>query len=97
MTPQHHTGSAIPHFPENPPPPAHVMLRHKGAPICFPQANTPQVFDDAVFNTDLDGGLDAEPPTLETPADTPPVGMAACNSRVRKPPEIYSKHARKQV
>ncbi len=30
-----------------------------------------EVFDDAVFDTDLDGGLDAEPPTLETPADTP--------------------------
>ena len=52
-----------------------------------PQANTPQVFDDAVFDTDLDGGIDAEPPTLETPADTPPVGMAARNARVRKPPE----------
>ncbi len=54
-----------------------------------PQANTPQVFDDAVVDTDLDGGLDTEPPTLETPADTPPVGMAARNSRVRKPPEKF--------
>ena len=34
MTPQHHTGSAIPLFPWNSPPPAHVMVRHKGAPIC---------------------------------------------------------------
>jgi hypothetical protein len=25
MTPQHHTGSAIPHFPYNSPPPAHVI------------------------------------------------------------------------
>jgi len=74
-----------------------VLHEPRGVDMGVPQANTPQVFDDAVFDTDLDGGLDAEPPTLETPADTPPVGMAACNSRVRKPPEIYSKHARKQV
>ena len=33
MTPQHHTGSAIPHFPYNSPPPEHV-LQHKDAPIC---------------------------------------------------------------
>ena len=33
MTPQHHTGSAIPHFPSNSPPPAHV-IRHKCIPIC---------------------------------------------------------------
>ncbi len=26
--------SRIPHFPWNSPPPAHVMVRHKGAPIC---------------------------------------------------------------
>ena len=31
MTPQHHTGSAIPRFPSNPHPPAHV-IRHKCAP-----------------------------------------------------------------
>ncbi len=57
--------------------------------MSVPQANTPQVFDDAVFDTDLDGGLDAEPPTLETPAQTPPTGMAARNVRVRKPPEKF--------
>ena len=34
MTPQHHTGSAMLHFPLNPPPPAYVMVRHKGVPIC---------------------------------------------------------------
>jgi len=33
MTPQHHTGLAIPHFPENSTPPAHI-LPHKDAPIC---------------------------------------------------------------
>jgi len=32
MTPQHHTGSAIPQFSQNSPPPA--LIRHKGAPIC---------------------------------------------------------------
>jgi hypothetical protein len=47
------------------------------------------VFDDAVFDTDLDGGLNAEPPMLETPAHTPPAGMAACNVRVRKPAEKF--------
>ena len=57
--------------------------------MSVPQANTPQVFDDAVFDTDLDGGLDAEPPMLETPANTPPAGMAARNVRVRKPPEKF--------
>ncbi len=62
-----------------------LVLVHMGGP----QANTPQVFDDAVFDTDLDGGLDAEPPTLETPAQMPPTGMAARNVRVRKPPEKF--------
>jgi hypothetical protein len=33
LTPQHHSGSAMPHFPENSPPPAHV-IRQKGVPIC---------------------------------------------------------------
>jgi zinc transporter ZupT len=35
MTPQHHTGSAIPHFPSNSPPPAHV-IQHKGVPSHMP-------------------------------------------------------------
>jgi len=35
MTPaQHHTGLAIPLFSWNSPPHAHVMVQHKGAPIC---------------------------------------------------------------
>ena len=70
---------------------ADVAVLHEptGVDMSVPQANTPQVFDDAVFDTDLDGGLNAEPPTLEMLADTPPVGMAACNSRVRKPPEKF--------
>jgi len=70
---------------------ADVAVLHEptGVDMGVPQANTPQVFDDAVFDADLDGGLDAEPPTPETPADTPPVGMAACNSCFRKPPEKY--------
>ena len=53
-----------------------VLYEPTGVDMGVPQANTPQVFDDAVFDTDLDGGLDAEPPTLETPANTPPAGMA---------------------
>jgi hypothetical protein len=59
---------------------ADVAVLHKptGVDMSVPQANTPQVFDDAVFDTDLDGGLDAEPLMLEMPADTPPVGMAGC-------------------
>jgi hypothetical protein len=70
---------------------ADVAVLHEptGVDMSVPQANTPQVFDDAVFDTDLDGGLDAEPPTLETPAHTPPVRMAARNVRVRKPPEKF--------
>ena len=60
-----------------------------GVDMGVPQANTPQVFDDAVFDTDLDGGLEAEPLTLETSADTPPVGIAARNALVRKPPEKF--------
>jgi hypothetical protein len=70
---------------------ADVAVLHEptGVDMSVPQANTPQVFDDTVFDTDLDGGLDAEPPTLETPANTPPVGMAARNVRVRKPPEKF--------
>ena len=47
------------------------------------------MLDDAVFDTYLDGGLDAEPPVLETTADTPPAGMAARNARVRKPPQKF--------
>jgi hypothetical protein len=70
---------------------ADVAVLHEptGVDMSVPQSNTPQVFDDTVFDTDLDGGLDAEPPTLETPANTPPVGMAARNVRVRKPPEKF--------
>ena len=66
-----------------------VLHEPTGVDMGVPQANTPQVFDDAVFDTDLDGGVDAEPPTLETPADTPPVGMATRNVRARKPPEKF--------
>jgi len=66
-----------------------VLNKPTGVDMGVPQANTPQVFDDAVFDTDLDGGLDAEPPMLETPADTPSSGMAARNARVRKPPEKF--------
>jgi len=64
---------------------ADVAVLHEptGVDMGVPQANTPQVFDNAVFDTDLDSGLDAEPLTLETPADTPPVGMAARNACVR--------------
>jgi hypothetical protein len=64
---------------------ADVAVLHEptGVDMGVPQANTPQVFDDAVFDTDLDGGLDAEPLMLETSADTPPVGMAARNPCVR--------------
>jgi hypothetical protein len=57
-----------------------------------PQAVPPQdaVFDDAVFDTALDNGLDqqavAEP---ETQAASPKVGMAARNARNRKQPEKY--------
>ncbi len=59
---------------------ADVAVLHEptGVDMCVPQANNPQVFDNAVFDTDLDGDLDAEPLTLETPADMPPVGMAGC-------------------
>jgi len=70
---------------------ADVAVRHEptGVDMGVPQENTPQVFNDAVFDTDLDGGLYTEPPTLETPADTPPIGMAARNPRVRKTPKNY--------
>ena len=64
-----------------------LLFEPTGVDMGVPQANTPQVFDDAVFDTDLDSGLDAELLTLKTSADTPPVGMAASNPRVRKPPE----------
>ncbi len=45
---------------------ADVAVLHEptGVDMGVPQANTPQVFDDAVFDTDLDDGLDAEPPVL---------------------------------
>jgi len=36
-----------------------VLHEPTGVHMGVPQANTPQVFDDAVFDTDLDGGLDA--------------------------------------
>ena len=66
-----------------------VLGEPTGVDMGVPQANTPEVFDDAVFAPDQDGGLDAQPPTLETPANAPPVGMAARNARVRKAPERY--------
>ena len=61
-----------------------------GVDMGVPEANTtPQMFNDAVFESDLDGGLNAEPPTLETQADAPPAGMVERNASVRKPPERY--------
>jgi hypothetical protein len=70
---------------------ADVAVLHEptGVDMGVPQAHTPQVFDDAIFEPASDGGFDAEPPTLETPADAPPLGMAACNARVRKPPQKF--------
>ena len=68
----------------------YVLDEPTGVDMGVPEANTtPQMFDDAVFESDLDGGLDAEPPTLETQADAPPAGMVERNARVRKPPERY--------
>jgi hypothetical protein len=46
------------------------------------------VFDDAVFDTALDYGLDQEAVT-ENAVESPNVGMAACNARIRKQPEKY--------
>jgi len=66
-----------------------ILIEPTGVDMGVPQENTPQVFDDAVFDTDLDGGLDTEPPMLEMPADTPPSRMAARNARVRKPLEKF--------
>jgi len=66
-----------------------VLHEPTGVDMGVPQAHTPQVFDDAIFEPDSDGGLDGEPPTLEMPADAPPLGMAARNARVRKPPQKF--------
>jgi hypothetical protein len=67
-----------------------VVNEPTGVNMGGPQAVPPQdaVFDDAVFDTALDYGLDQEAVT-ETAVESPKVGMAARNARNRKQPEKY--------
>ena len=67
-----------------------VVNEPTGVDMGGPQADPPQdaVFDDAVFDTALDYGLDQVAVT-ETAVESPNVGMAARNARNRKQPEKY--------
>ena len=69
-----------------------VVNKPTGVDMSGPQAVPPQdaVFDDAVFDTALEYGLDQEAAT-ETAAQvkSPKVGMAARNACNRKQPEKY--------
>ena len=69
-----------------------VVNEPTGVDMGGPQAVPPQdaVFDDAVFDTALDYGLDQEAVTeTATQVESPKVGMAARNARNRKQPEKY--------
>ncbi len=69
-----------------------VVNEPTGVDMGSPQAVPPQdaVFDDVVFDTALDYGLDQEAAT-ETAAlvESPKVGMAARNAHNRKQPDKY--------
>jgi hypothetical protein len=67
-----------------------VVNEPTGVDMGGPQAVPPQgaVFDDPVFDTALDYGLDQEAVT-ETVVESPKVGMAASNACNRKQPEKY--------
>ncbi len=67
-----------------------VVTEPTGVDMGGPQAVPPKdaVFDDAVFDTALDYGLDQEAVT-ETAVESPNVGMAAGNAHNRKQPEKY--------
>jgi hypothetical protein len=67
-----------------------VMNKPTGVDMGGPQADPPQdaVFDDAVFDTELEYGLDQEAVT-ESAVESPNVGMAARNAPNRKQPEKY--------
>ena len=71
---------------------ADVAVLHEptGVDMGDPQADPPQdaMFNNAVFDTALDNGLDQEAVT-ETAVENPNVGMAARNARNRKQPEKY--------
>ena len=56
--------------------------------FCFQVPPQDAVFDDAVFETALDYGLDQEAVT-ETAVESPKVGIAARNACNRKQPEKY--------
>ncbi len=69
-----------------------VVNEPTGVDMGGPQAVPPQdaVFDDAVFDTALDYGLDQEAVTeTATQVESPKVGMAARNACNRKQPENY--------
>ena len=69
-----------------------VVNEPTGVDMGGPQAVPPQdaVFDDAVFDTALDYGLDQEAVAeTATQVESPKVGMAARNAHNRKQPEKY--------
>ncbi len=47
------------------------------------------VFDNAAFDTAVDGGLKQQAVAEINEAALPKVGMAACNARIRNPPKQY--------
>jgi hypothetical protein len=72
-----------------------VVSKPPGVDMGGPQADPPQgdaLFDDAVFDMELDDGLkayDLNEPIDKPKAASPKTGMAACNSRNRKQPQKY--------
>jgi len=103
MTPQHHTGSAIPHFPETSTLPAHV-LQHNDAPICPSTASqgAKTLFLHPIWMWDtVNGGLkllqwhhniiQARP----YPISRKPPTKCTCNTAIMMHPYAHQQHLKK--
>jgi len=102
MTPLHHTGSAIPHFPENSTPPAHV-LQHKDAPICPSTASqgAKTLFIHPIWMWDAMGicSLYNDPTTSyrlgHTPFSLKSPTTCTCNTAIMMHPYAHPQHLKK--
>ena len=69
-----------------------IIPEPTGVDLGGSQPEPPQVeavFDNAAFDTAVDGGLKQQAVAEINEAAPPKVGMAACNARIRNPPKQY--------
>jgi hypothetical protein len=69
-----------------------VIPKPTGVDLGDSQPEPPQVeavFDNAAFDTSVDGGLEQQAVAEINEAVPPKVGMAACNARIRNLPKQY--------